>query len=196
MTNEEMWAGKLGDESTVRNKGVYTNRSGFWHYIKKTYNMQTVLEIGCNDGWKNLCWLGDKAVGLEINMRAVSIGRQGNMSIVWGKATDIPFKDNWFDLVFTAGLLIHIPQKEIKKAMREIIRVSKKYVLAIEYYSGKERERPFLGEMGITWERPYNDLYVSMGLEVVEAGFLTKEDGFNDLNYWIFKKEGITMGMI
>ncbi len=188
MTNEEMWMGELGNESTIRNKGVYTERRFFWQKIIEEFRPRNTLEIGCNDGFKNLCWLGDYAVGLEINMNAVTIGRKGNMSILWGKATDIPFKDNWFDLVFTAGLLIHIEPKEIKKAMQEIIRVSKKYVLCIEYYAVKERERSFLGEMGITFERPWNDLYTGMGLKIIETGFLTKEDGFNELNYWMFTK--------
>jgi ubiquinone/menaquinone biosynthesis C-methylase UbiE len=102
---------------------------------------------------------------MDINKKSLEIAHELYRNVEFEEASvmKIPFEENIFDLVFTAGLLIHIPPKDIKKAMEEIIRVSKRYVLAIEYYANKERERPFLGEMGITWERPYNDRYAEQG---------------------------------
>ena len=194
MTNEEMWAGKLGDEYTERNETTqnYESRLGFFDTVIKKYKPKKVLEVGANAGY-NMGFF-ERAVsfmncyGIDVNSRAIEDAQECGLQVVYGSATDIPFKDEWFDLVFTAGVLIHIPPKEIKKAMAEIIRVSHKYVLCIEYYSQVERERPFLGEMGITWERPWNDLYTAMGLKIVEAGFLTQAEGFNDLSWWMFTK--------
>ena len=194
MTNEEMWAGKLGDEYTVRNKIDVTARMGFWQPLLKMYKPNRILEVGCNQG-ANLCAIActytSKLYGIDVNADALWRAKKSlkGISTTLDSATDIPFKDDWFDLVFTAGCLIHIPPEKIKKAMQEIIRVSNKYILCIEYYAQQERERPFLGEMGITWERPWNDLWTAMGLKIVEAGFLTKDQGFNDLNYWMFEKE-------
>lgn len=204
--SEERWAGKLGDEYVKRNyKNLYL-RAGFWGNIKRKYKTRDILEVGCGDG-HNLYFLHNNitplgtgnlndvhvkklfSYGIDVNKKAIEVAHGlGCKNVCYGSVLNIPFKDNFFDLVFTAGLLIHIPPKDIKKAMKEIIRVSKRYILAIEYYANKERERPFLGEMGITWERPYNDLYTGLGLHIVEAGFLTKQDGFNNLNYWMFKK--------
>ncbi len=187
----ERWAGKLGDEYTIRNDTQdYTKRTSFWKNIEDKYNPKKVLEVGCNKGIQNILWF-DKARGYGIDVNEEALMYNLYDIPLWrcyGSATDIPFKDNFFDLVFTCGVLIHIPPKEIEKAMKEIIRTSNKYVLAIEYCSEQEKERPFLGEMGITWERPYNYMYIKMGLEIVEAGFLTETDGFNDLSYYMFRK--------
>ncbi|KKK76627.1 hypothetical protein LCGC14_2861720, partial [marine sediment metagenome] len=198
---------KLGDDYVKRNFDKLYLRAKFWGEIKRKYKPKKILEIGCGDG-RNLQFLMTEyfgkglngsvdsigPYGIDVNKRSIKLAQDIRLgvafNVIYGSATDIPFKDNFFDLVFTAGLLIHIPPKDIKKAMEEIIRVSNKYVLAIEYYANEERERPFLGKLGITWERPYKNMYViDEGLKLLEEGFLTREDGFNDLHYQVFEKE-------
>lgn len=194
--SEERWAGKLGDEYTNRNTSLalLIPRKKFWEEIKEKYKPKSVLEVGCNRGHNIACFSRyDKRSclwGIDINNKSLRIAHElyRNVEFEETSVTDMPFKDNYFDLVFTAGLLIHIPPEDIKKAMIEIIRVSKRYILAIEYYAPIEKERSFLGEMGITWERPYNVLYLDRGLQPLETGFLTKDDGFNNLNWGMFRK--------
>ncbi len=186
---EERWAGSLGNESTIRNRlQDYKVREPFWRMMIAKYGINNCLEVGANEGFNLEYCMENFAYGIDINLSAIYGAQERHNQVIYGSALDIPFKDNFFDLVFTAGLLIHIPPKDIKKAMEEIIRVSNKYVLAIEYDARVERERPFLGEMGITWERPYNNLYTELGLRIVEAGFLTQAEGFNDLHWGMFKK--------
>ena len=48
-----------------------------------------------------------------------------------GDARKMKYKDKSFDMAFTCGTLIHIPKKEIKKTVREILRVAK-HALFIE----------------------------------------------------------------
>ena len=50
-----------------------------------------------------------------------------------GHAADLIFAPDAFDLVLTCGLLIHIPPDQIRQVIEELVRVSKRYVLAIEY---------------------------------------------------------------
>jgi SAM-dependent methyltransferase len=37
-------------------------------------------------------------------------------------ARELPFRDAWFDLVFTVGLLIHIPEESLPLVMSEVVR--------------------------------------------------------------------------
>ena len=62
-----------------------------------------------------------------------------------GNMNRIPFDDSFFDLVFTRGVLIHIPGTEIDAGLKELTRVSKKWIMNLEYF-GKD------GEM-IKWSR-------------------------------------------
>ena len=188
--NEQMWAGKLGNEYTHRNydEALIDERDDFWERMLNKYSCERTLEVGCDGGMniESICRY-TLAYGIDINeyslMKASRVGW-----LIWGKANDIPFKDNYFDLVFTAGLLIHIPPDDIDKVIDEMIRCSNKYVLCIEYYAPKERERPFLGQMGITWERPYDTLLQNNGLKIIEAGYLTPQQGFNNCGYWMCTK--------
>lgn len=51
-----------------------------------------------------------------------------NMKFVQGDVMDMPFKSNSFDMVFSIDMLEHLPKAKRKKAIHEMIRVSKQYV--------------------------------------------------------------------
>ena len=67
--------------------------------------------------------------GIELQGYAVELSksRTHNINIIQGSAFDIPFKNEYFDLVFTSGLLIHIHPSNIREAMNEIYRCTKKF---------------------------------------------------------------------
>lgn len=46
-----------------------------------------------------------------------------------GDAQNIPYKDNYFDVVFSYHLLWHLPKKEQEKIIKEMFRVSQKIVI-------------------------------------------------------------------
>lgn len=72
-----------------------------------------ILEVGSNIGNQLILLqkMGFKNLyGIEINSYAVELSKQRtkDINIIQGSAFDIPFRDNYFDLIFTSGLLIHI----------------------------------------------------------------------------------------
>ena len=72
-----------------------------------------ILEVGSNVGNQLLCLqeMGFKSLyGIELQNYAVELSksRTKRINIIEGSAFDIPFKDSYFDLVFTSGVLIHI----------------------------------------------------------------------------------------
>jgi pseudaminic acid biosynthesis-associated methylase len=188
---EALWAGSLGDKYNVRNEStqIYGLREKFWN---REWDAQRILEIGCNKGYNLKCF-DDKydLYGIDVNTSAVSFCHTFLpwINIGQGSVFDLPFKDGWFSLCFTVGVLIHIPPAQLFTAMAEIVRCSGKYVLCAEYWAKEQKERPFLNLLGVTWERPYDELYIDwFKLKLVESGELTKEQGFNELRYFLFKK--------
>jgi SAM-dependent methyltransferase len=113
-------------------------------------------------------------------------------SIVKGSAYDLPFIDSQFDLVYTAGVLIHLSDTE--KAMKEIYRVSSKYILSIEYFDDKERKIEYRDEVYCS-AKPFDRLWLdNFDLDLVELGDM-KDFGLDDgtdfsrnCKYAIFKK--------
>lgn len=168
---EKQWAGKFGDKYTLRNFNAKSK-------IKLNLNRSLrILEVGANIGTQLLALkrMGFKNLyGIEINPKSVERARIKN--IIVGSAFDIPFKDNYFDLVFTAGVLIHISPRDIKKVMKEIIRCSKKYVMGYEYYAPKYEKVVYRGNKDLLWKTDFAKLYQEFNLKLLdEKRFKTKE---------------------
>jgi len=81
--------------------------------------------------------------------------------MIQGSVLDIPFKDNYFDLVFTSGLLIHISPSDIKKAIRQIYRCTKKYIWGFEYYADNYTEIVYRGKKNMLWKANFPRLYLN-----------------------------------
>jgi ubiquinone/menaquinone biosynthesis C-methylase UbiE len=94
---------------------------------------KTVLDAGCGEGFtmdklsKNN--IGEKIEGVEYSKEAISLGRKlfPNLTYKEGSIYNMPYKDNFFDLVVCTEVLEHVT--EPTKVLKEVIRVSKKYVL-------------------------------------------------------------------
>ena len=149
---EEVWSGKFGKEYTDRNLMSPDEADQLWvdncgisrREVNKEFlnglKVDRILEVGCNVG-NQLLLLQDVGYvdlwGIELQDYAVKIARKrtSGINIVKGSAFDIPYKDNFFDLVFTSGVLIHISPDNIEKALDEIHRCTNKYILGFEYYN-------------------------------------------------------------
>lgn len=162
----EDWGAQFGDDYTERNP-VSGDRSGFWQDLCSTYEISSVLEVGCGSGPNLTGWRIPNVVGVDVNRKALE-QVPDHVNAYVAEATKLPFASNIFDLAFTFGVLVHIPPDELQKAMREIIRVSRRYVFAGEYLGDDEVD--YRG--GVLWRRDYGGLYQDMGLTLVEQGLL------------------------
>ena len=105
-------------------------------------------------------------------------------------ASKIPLPDNSVELVFTAGELATIHPDKRLQSMGEIVRVSKRYVLCIENFallaSGNGNKQPLHQDFG----KMYLDNFPE--LEWMDYGFLWEQEFpvFDNLSWWIFKKNG------
>lgn len=190
---EKLWAGDFGREYTERNRVEWQRRRSFWELVLEKSAPRSVLEVGCNAGW-NLLALRDidptmKLRGVDLNPQALAEARANVLDAREVSGRDVG--ELWpgqFDLVFTAGVLIHVGPRELEATMRSIVAASAKYVLAVEYAAAEEVALEYRGGKDRLWKRPFGQLYEGMDLEVESSGELRAGDGFDDCTYWLLRK--------
>jgi len=96
-----------------------------------------------------------------------------------------------YDLVFTSGVLIHIPTIDLYQSCAEIYRVSKRWIVAIEYFSTQEIEIPYRGNDGMLWTRDYGSFYLdNFDMKCRAYGFVWgRETGLDSMNWWLLDKK-------
>lgn len=195
-TQLRKWKSPFGREYTNRNPSSFNELNRLYRrhigISKATLNREflgkmdrriRILEVGSNIGVQlmGLKKMGFKNLyGIEPQDYAVELAkkRNTNINIIKGNVFDMPFKDGYFDLVFTAGVLIHINPNDIKKAIREIHRCSSRYIWGYEYYSKKYEEVIYRGKKDLLWKTNYAKLY----LKLFDDLQLIKEKRLNYLN--------------
>jgi pseudaminic acid biosynthesis-associated methylase len=194
---ENLWAGEFGDAYTERNQAAGAARGPFWQMIFSACQVRNVLEVGCNLG-ANLQWVAthvppQQVYGVDINVKALEELRRHLPAVnaLWTPARQLPFRDRWFDLVFTMGVLIHQPENSLPLVMAEIHRCSRRYILCGEYYAEQTTEVNYRGQTGALFKRDYGRLYLELfpELKVLRQGFLSRDEGWDDVTYWLFEKE-------
>jgi pseudaminic acid biosynthesis-associated methylase len=193
---EELWNSDFGDSYVDRNRGAGEKRGQFWDEILTRFSVQSVLEVGCNVG-TNLRWLVShlspkNVYGIDINIKALREVRHEfpEVNTLWGPARELPFRDRWFDLVFTTGVLIHQPESTLPLVMGEIVRCARRYVMCGEYYAEEVTEIFYRGQKRALFKRNYGRMYEELfpGLHLCKQGFLSREEGWDDITYWVFEK--------
>lgn len=90
--------------------------------------INTLLEVGCGDGRiiNRLIGKYKKICGLDISSNALKYVKTPKIQ---GSLEKLPFPDNSFDIVICCEVLEHLPYPIYNKALKEIERVSKNYIL-------------------------------------------------------------------
>lgn len=106
---------------------------------------QKVLDVGC--GKAHLLYeltqvvSGLEVRGIDISAYALEHSKEEIRNMLqYGKAQDIPFSDNEFDLVISLTTLHNLKVFDLKKAVQEISRVSKgnSYIMVESFRNDKE----------------------------------------------------------
>jgi len=191
---QAQWIGEFGDEYLKRNRVDWQSRIPFWKAMMKETGARSVSEFGCNAGWNLSAILRShpdiNVRGHEINSQAIFQAKISGLNVFDYTKSNPIIHVPAGDLVFTSGVLIHIPPAELKEIMQSIIDASFDYVLAIEYESesGEEEEITYRGNSDMLWRRDYGKLYEDMGLHLVFKESVSRSDGFDDCTVWLFRK--------
>lgn len=192
----DLWRSAFGRDYTDRNDREKPERVTSWRRVLEGIAPARVLEVGCNVGW-NLEYLRRIGVpelfGIEPQLYAVERARWRGpqFGVLHGTAFDLPFKDGWFDLAFTSGVLIHIAPETIGAALDELYRVSRRWIVAIEYDHPTETEINYRGHAGALWKRDHGGLWMTRfpQLKLVRRIELGATDGYDDCTAHLFEKQ-------
>jgi pseudaminic acid biosynthesis-associated methylase len=200
---EKFWAGGFGSDYIGRNDLSPENAAAYsalWHRIIPCLNEkpQSALELGSNIG-HNLRTL--KAIfpgiglgGVEINKEAAEILKQWGGAEVYNESI-LDFKaPRRFDLVFTAGVLIHINPQWLPQVYKTMYDSSSRYIIMAEYYNSTPVEVSYRGYSEKMYKRDFAgeimDLYPDLTLR--DYGFVYRRDrlfSFDDLNWFVMEKK-------
>ncbi|MBF0233100.1 MAG: methyltransferase domain-containing protein [Desulfamplus sp.] len=201
----ELWRSNFGWRYAERNNNLITDDDQRrlvrdWGRILAhavTPFPESALEVGCNIG-RNLIALRhfiQKLHGIDPNRRAIELASKillnSGIVVQEGDAFKLPFVDCSFDLVLTSGVLIHIAPNDLSAATDEIMRVSKRYIVCIEYFSHKPEQIPYHGMDGFLFKRDFGRFYLERypDLKVRDYGFLWQPlDSSDNSNWWLFEK--------
>jgi pseudaminic acid biosynthesis-associated methylase len=182
------WDGRFGRAYTNRNNltpsqldALYRKNYGITkmqmnrEFLSGIDHEARILEVGCNVG-NQLMHLQKAGFtdlwGIEVSKYAVEAAKQKTkgVNIVKAPAAEIPFRDEFFDLVFTSGVLIHIPPEGLQMTMDEIYRVSRKYIWCFEYFAAEPTEIEYRGKQGLMWKNDFQKLFTNrfQALKVVK----------------------------
>lgn len=116
----------------------------FSDVLKEINKEGKILDVGCNSGGVSnyLFNKGYKNIfGFDINNNAINIVMKNNFKDMYNtgnfKCSDCStgfntYSSNFFDLVFSKGVLFNINYKIIDNVISNMVRVSKKYILIFE----------------------------------------------------------------
>jgi SAM-dependent methyltransferase len=112
-------------------------------------------------------------------------------TVMPGDLSALPYGDDAADLVFTSGVLIHVPPPELDRALSEIYRVAKRWILSIEYYNNVPEEIPlYRGQSGMLWRRDWGEAWMAKYPEIkcIGNGFAWKRTtGLDNLHWFLFE---------
>lgn len=199
----ERWRGTFGDAYVERNiatpEAVDIQKRVFSRALEKAKpRPRSILEVGCNIGinLRALDALCDTELfAVEPNAKArdavLADGVLDAAHLFDAMGSALPFDDGAVDLTFTSGVLIHIPEPALQETMREIHRVSRRFILCLEYFATTPTTVPYRDHSDMLFKRDFGSLYLDLfpDLEIVDDGFFWRRStGADDLTWCLLGK--------
>ena len=163
--------------------------------LARASTITSAFEIGTNTG-SNLDALklllpGATLAGIEINSKAQEIAAKKGHLVQLGTAQDVK-KHRDYDLVFTSGVLIHIPPSDLGVIYDRMVDLSGRYVLTCEYYNPSPIEVVYRGHTDKLFKRDFaGDIMEAHGLRLIDYGFIYRRDPMwpgDDLTWFLMEK--------
>ena len=161
----------LWDIYTNDNKSaIQPSRFNFIFNAALILNAKKVCEAGCNVG-NNLSAFPKNydVTGCDMNESAIEKAKKNNSTFKFRveNIKNTSFADNEFDLVFTRGVLIHTPLDEVDDVLKELFRISKRWVFNLEYFGDDGKMIAWKRGNDLLWYRNMKKRWEKFNVEVV-----------------------------
>ena len=196
------WQGEFGDGYTDRNPVTdqrIKNSARLWNEVIGNlpfdYEIRSVMEVGANVG-VNLLALArllpkTRFFAVEPNDKArqqlVNSGVVDDLDAYRGLGDAI----GTVDLIFTCGVMIHVPPDDLLGFCRRIHEHAGRYIACIEYFAQEPEEKLYRGHAGKLWKRDFGSFWLDNFPDLVPlgCGFAWKRmTGLDDLTWWLLEK--------
>ena len=177
------------DKDRLTGYGGYSYNPKFWTetvaHIRDFYNLNNdskILDVGCAKGFMmhDFSLLLPKAeiVGVDISNYAIDNCIESMKDVIsYANANNLPFEDDYFDLVISINTIHNLPLIDCKEALREISRVSKKdaFIMNDAWRNPKEKDSM------LKW-----NLTALTYMSTDDWKLLFKDVGYEGDYYWFF----------
>jgi len=159
---ESFWAGKFGDEYSVRNRGeqwVANNTAFFSKILERSGEIGSVIELGANIGLNlqalRVLFPEAALTAVEINARAVrSLRRLGGITVHHSSLLNF-HPEHQYDLALVKGVLIHIQPQKLPEVYDLLYQSSARLICLAEYYNPVPVTVPYRGHSDRLFKRDF-----------------------------------------
>ena len=185
--NSDLWNKYTKDNAESYQESL----SNFIFNTSLVLGAEKILEAGCNIGNNLRSFNSDFNVfGIDMNEKALEIAKNEfpNFNFKQGSLLDIPFEDNYFDLVFTRGVLIHIHPDDMQNAIKELFRVSNKWIFNLEYFGEDNKMIKWSRGDDLLWYRNMEEQWKNFDVEIISSIGIPREIDIGDTHLTLVKK--------
>jgi pseudaminic acid biosynthesis-associated methylase len=199
---DTFWSEEYAKNYARKNSGFNDElgKEGWSHMLAKAdLQTKTFLEVGCNIG-RNLDQLklldpDMKGSVVEISPEALAYvqSRHELERQFCGPVQEAQFPPAYFELVFTSGVLIHVPPTDLAAVMNKMFTWSSKYILIAEYFNRTPISIEYQGRKDLLFKCDFGGMFKDhFPVRLVDYGFLWGRiydaAGFDDITWWLFEK--------
>lgn len=200
---EKFWENEYANDYIIKNSQFdHDLGAKAWGKMVGNYGneIKSFLECGCNIG-RNLDQLKKIVPHAQPSIIEISKSAFDHVSEnhVLAKSFNGPilesnFEGESFDLVFTMGVLIHVPPNDLIGTMKKMYDYSKRFVLMGEYFNRTPAMIEYQGKLNRLFKRDFGKLFIeNFDCDLVNYGFLWghiyDSAGFDDITWWLFEKK-------
>jgi len=144
----------------------------------KKEKFDSILDVGCGYG-QDLALIKKKfpkvrIAGIDASHERIveAVEELGNIQLVVGHASEMPFEDKSFDISFTDAVLMMGGLERAILILKEMIRVTRNKLFFIETHSNVPESGDKFVEYNV---RNYQEILTELGLRNIEFTKITKE---------------------
>lgn len=185
--NSKVW-NRYTDENADQ---IQDELAKFIYHISTALGAKKICEAGCNIG-NNLAGFPNNLDihGIDMNKYALEKAKKRLPSFRFQNENiaKTSYPDSFFDLIFTRGVLIHIPEKEVDSTLMELLRISKKWIFNLEYFGEDGKMIKWKRGDDLLWYRNMKQRWSKFKVDIISDVEIPLEIDSGKMRFTLVKK--------